>query len=195
MVVKKTVSVKIAHSFRKNKKHAQRVLLVGSGKSIHEYKKQLTDNPHYGYEVMGCVSEKPIKGFKWFGEYGDLATVLKEQNPDEVVIAVSIREEPKIQGFIDVCDQAGVRAAIIPPIYRYFKSKCQVDMVGTLPVINTRYITAILLSCMSGISSKGIWNGNAALHFLQFFHPGGDAPPPTPPIGKSLRSDKHAGAP
>jgi len=139
LVVKKTVSIKISHNVR-SKKHAQTVLLIGGGKSIHEYKKQLADNPHYGYKIIGCVSEKPIKGFEWFGGYGELARVLNEQNPDEVVIAVSIREEPKIQGFIDVCDQAGVRASIIPPIYRYFKSKCQVDMVGTLPVINTRDI-------------------------------------------------------
>ncbi len=140
LVIKKTVSTKISHSVRRNKKHAQTVLLVGGGKSIHEYKKQLADNPHYGYKVIGCVSEKPIKGFDWFGGYGDLEKILEEKNPDEVVIAVSIREEPKIQGFIDTCDQAGVRASIIPPIYRYFKSKCQVDMVGTLPVINTRDI-------------------------------------------------------
>lgn len=140
LVVKKTVSTKISHSVRRKNKHAQTVLVVGGGKSVHEYKKQLADNPHYGYRIIGCVSEKPIKGFEWFGGYGDLARVLEEQNPDEVVIAVSIREEPKIQGFIDICDQAGVRTAIIPPIYRYFKSKCQVDMVGTLPVINTREI-------------------------------------------------------
>lgn len=140
LVAKKIITIKVAHSVRRNKKHAQTVLLVGGGKSVHEYKKQLSDNPHYGYEIIGCVSEKPIKGFEWFGSYGDLAKILEEQNPDEVVIAVSIREEPKIQGFIDICDQAGVRTSIIPPIYRYFKSKCQVDMVGTLPVINTREI-------------------------------------------------------
>ena len=40
-----------------------------------------------------------------------------------------------------IADKAGVRAVIIPTsTYKYFKSKCQVDMIGNLPIINTRAV-------------------------------------------------------
>ena len=140
LVIKKIISTKVAHSTRRIKKNKQTVLLIGNSKGALEYKKQIEQNPHYGYEVIGCVAPRKTKELEWFGSYQDLKDVLKTLNPDEVVIAVSIREEPKIHEFIEICDQAGVRASIVPPIYRYIKSKCQVDMVGSLPVINTRDI-------------------------------------------------------
>ncbi|MBO5262394.1 MAG: undecaprenyl-phosphate glucose phosphotransferase [Clostridia bacterium] len=140
LVAKKIISTKILHNTRRIQKHKRTILLVGNGRGAIEYKKQLIDNPHYGYEIIGCVSDKQSSELEWHGAYKDLEDVLKRLNPDEVVIAVTIREEPKIQEFIDVCDKQGVRASIVPPIYRYFKSKCQVDMVGTMPVINTRDI-------------------------------------------------------
>ena len=140
VLIKTVLFVKISHSARRAQKHKRTVLLVGNGKGALEYKKQLDANPHYGYSVIGCVGERQTDGLKWFGNYKDLPTVLEEQNPDEVVIAVSLREEPLIQEFIDVCDTAGIRSSIVPPVYRYIKAKCQVDMVGSMPVINTRDI-------------------------------------------------------
>ena len=140
LVLKTVVITKIGHSTRKGTENKRTVLLVGNGKSAIEYKKQLEDNPHYGYEVMGCVAERQTDELEWLGGYKDLKAILDEKNPDEVVIALSLREEPMIQEFIEICDTAGVRASIVPSIYRYFKSKCQVDMVGSLPVINTRDI-------------------------------------------------------
>ena len=138
--LKNTVIIKVSHSVRRGNKHKTKVLIVGNGNSARAYKKQIDDNPHYGYEIVGCVSEKKIAGLTWYGGYQKLGEVLEELNPDEVVIGVATDEEPLIEGFIDVCEKSGIRVTIIPSMYRYFKSKCQVDMVGTLPVINTRNI-------------------------------------------------------
>ena len=45
----------------------------------------------------------------------------------------------QLQNIMATCEKAGVRAVIIPTAtYKYFKSKCQVDMIGNLPIINTR---------------------------------------------------------
>lgn len=140
LALKTVLVTKIAHRVRMSAENKRTVLIVGNGKSALEYKKQLEDNPHYGYEVIGCVAEAPTEELEWLGAYGDLTDVLEKQNPDEVVVALTLGEEHMIQDFVDVCDTAGIRVSIVPSIYRYFKSKCQVDMVGSLPVINTRDI-------------------------------------------------------
>ena len=138
--LKSIVVIKVSHSIRRSQKHKTTVLLVGSGRSALTYKKQIDDNPHYGYQVIGCVSKEKKEGLTWYGGYDKLESVLEELNPDEVVIALATNEEPLIGGFISVCEKSGIRVSIIPATYRYFKSKCQVDMIGTLPVINTRDI-------------------------------------------------------
>ena len=140
LTLKKVLITKIAHGIRKSQKHRRTVLLVGNGHGAIEYSKQIKENPHYGYSVVGCISDRQTDELVWLGGYKDLASVLESTNPDEGVIALSIKEEPMIQELIQICDSAGIRASIVPPIYRYFKSKCQVDMVGSLPLINTRDI-------------------------------------------------------
>lgn len=140
LVVKRVIFTKVAHSHRRLKKHRKTILLVGNGGSALEYKKQIDENPHYGCTVIGCVSDEQSEALEYFGDYDSLGQVIEEQTPDEVVIALSISEENMIQKFSEICDSKGVRASIVPPIYKYFKAKCQVDMVGSLPVINTRDI-------------------------------------------------------
>ena len=140
LVIKKILITKISHAIRKSEKYNKTILLVGNGDSAVHFKKQIKDNPHYGYSIVGCVSDNRESEINWLGSYDELESVLEEHNPTEVIIAVTISEEPMIQKFTEICDRAGIRASIIPPVYKYFKSKCQVDMVGTVPVINTRDI-------------------------------------------------------
>ena len=140
---KKILSIKLSHAYRARTKRKKTVLLVGSSNSARVYTEQIKENPHYGYAVLGYLGEQEHKGIERLGSYDELESVIEKYNPDEVVIALRISEEDKIQSFIQICDREGIRASIIPPIYKYFKSKCQVDMVGSLPVINTRDINSV----------------------------------------------------
>nr|WP_225369284.1 hypothetical protein [Methanobrevibacter arboriphilus] len=41
---------------------------------------------------------------------------------------------------MDICENHGVKAEIIPDYYRYFPAKPSVDMIDELPIINIRYV-------------------------------------------------------
>lgn len=138
--LKKIVIVKILHHMRMKNKNPKDVLIVGNGYGAEEYARQINDNLHFGYNIIGCVSDAKKPRFKKLGEYKDLDEVIKKYHPREVILALSVREEPKTQEIVSICDKNGVRASIIPAMYRYFRSKCQVDMIGNLPIINTRAI-------------------------------------------------------
>ena len=140
LAIKKVLSVKISHAIRKSQKHRKTVLIVGNGSGAFEYEKQINDNPHYGYSVEGYVCDEKAEDKNVLGSYDELEEILSTLNPYEVVIALPIDKEPMVQDIVDACNKAGVRTSIVPHIYKYFKSKCQVDMVGGLPVINTRDI-------------------------------------------------------
>ena len=140
LTVKKIIATKILHYIRIKNKNPKYVLIVGNGYGAVEYARQINDNLHFGYRIIGCVSDAEKPRFRKLGNYSDLDTVIKEHRPHEVVIALESKEDSKTQRIINICDQNGIRASIIPVAYKYFKSKCQVDMVGNLPLINTRAI-------------------------------------------------------
>ncbi len=140
LTVKKIIATKILHYIRIKNKNPKYVLIVGNGYGAVEYARQINDNLHFGYRIIGCVSDVEKPRFKKLGNYNDLDSVIKQYHPQEVVLALESKEESKTQKIVTICDQNGIRASIIPVVYKYFKSKCQVDMVGNLPLINTRAI-------------------------------------------------------
>ena len=79
LALKTVLITKIAHKVRTDAESKKTVLLVGNGKSALEYKKQLEDNPHYGYEVIGCVAERQTDELEWLGGYKDLKAILDEK--------------------------------------------------------------------------------------------------------------------
>ncbi len=139
LIIKKIITTKFIHYLRITKKRVKKVIIVGGSGAGKEYEKQVNLNKHYGYVVVGYVSvNREINGK--LGTYLELDEIIKKYKPHEVVLALSSSEEHNLQSIVEVCDNNGTRAMIIPTTYRYFKAKCQVDMIGNVPVINTRTI-------------------------------------------------------
>ena len=141
LIVKKIFTIKLLHFMRTKNKNPKNIIIIGTSPSGIEYSKQVNDNLHFGYNVIGYVGEEVEKSsLRHIGEYNELDSILKEYEPHEVILALNLKEEIQMQDIISVCEQNGIRVSIIPEIYKYFKSVCQVDMVGNLPIINTRAI-------------------------------------------------------
>ncbi len=140
LCIKKIIATKALHYLRIKNKNPKYVLIVGNGYGAVEYARQINDNLHFGYRIIGCVSDEEKPRFKKLGNYSELESVIKEHHPHEVILSLEAREDSKTQKILSICDRNGVRASIIPVVYKYFKAKCQVDMVGNLPLINTRAI-------------------------------------------------------
>ena len=117
LTVRKIVATKILHYIRIKNKNPKYVLIVGNGYGAVEYARQINDNLHFGYRIIGCVSDVEKPRFKKLGNYADLDAVIKEHRPQEVILALEPKEETKTQKIITVCDQNGIRASIIPVGY------------------------------------------------------------------------------
>jgi len=140
IVIKKIITTKLVHIFRTKRSNDREILIVGAGDGAKAYADQLSKNLHFGYNIIGCVCDGDDAGIPKLGEISELDEVIKRHNPFEVVIALDSANDEKMQEILHICDANGVRALIVPITYKYFKSKCQVDMIGELPIINTRAI-------------------------------------------------------
>jgi exopolysaccharide biosynthesis polyprenyl glycosylphosphotransferase len=64
--------------------------------------------------------------------------VIKEYQPDEVVMAFDTVRKKMILRYVSICNDNCVKVLFVPAICGYFKSPRQVSMVGNLPVIDIR---------------------------------------------------------
>ncbi len=138
--IKRAITTKLIHNMRTKPKFQRKVILVGGGLAARTFAEQVEENAHFGYDVVGCVTDKAKTDIERLGGYDDLAQIIKNENPFEVVIALDKGEKIDIQKFISICENHGTRVLIVPVTHKYFKSKCQIDMIGDLPIINTRAI-------------------------------------------------------
>ena len=139
--IKRIITTKILHVFRANRSNDREILIVGYTEAALAFAEQLNKNLHFGYNILGVVcDEEDVEDFERLGSIKDLDEIVKTHNPFEVVIALDNSAYDQMQEIIDICDTNGVRTLIVPATHKYFKSKCQVDMIGDLPVINTRAI-------------------------------------------------------
>ncbi len=136
---KKITMLTILHYMRIQKKSMKRILLVTDSQEMaDEYMEEIFDNPQFGYQVIGYVGNLNVLGLKHLGTTGDLDRVLKEETPDEVIIALDTVRKKLITRYIGVCNNNCVKVMVVPAICGYFKSPRQISMMGNLPLLDIR---------------------------------------------------------
>lgn len=139
--IKRIITTKLIHMFRAKRSNDREIIIVGYTDGARAFAEQLSKNLHFGYNVIGVVcDETEVEDFERLGAISELDEIVKNHNPFEVVIALESNSYEQMQQIIDICETNGIRTLIVPVTHKYFKSKCQVDMIGELPVINTRSI-------------------------------------------------------
>lgn len=119
----------------------KRVLLVGHGDSAELYLKKVASDRNLGFQVVGCVSDKPCwKSLPYCGGYDRLADAFAQTHPDEVVVALSADESDRMPAIIHACEKDGTKVSVIPFYARYMPSDPQVDSINGLPLINLRRV-------------------------------------------------------
>ncbi len=119
-----------------NQKH---VLLVGSGRLAQKYVDSIRENPQFGFHCAGYVGQRGEKGLgRYLGGYDSLQTVLEQNDPDEVIIALEQYEMELMNSVIGCCEEQGIRVSIIPIYNDYLPGSATVDTLGRVRLISLR---------------------------------------------------------
>jgi putative colanic acid biosynthesis UDP-glucose lipid carrier transferase len=140
LTVSKYIIRKYLHSAIFQGKLYDNLLIIGATPSAFDFYETINKYYYYGYKCIGFIDNHAsrMNGCVYHGRISQLATVLREQRVDEVVIALPDHESEQIQECIEVCDFYSTRARIIPDLHQYTSSKTQVNNIGLLPVLNMR---------------------------------------------------------
>ena len=126
------------HSYLQAGQLYDKVLLIGTTPSAHNFLKTINKYYYYGYKCIGFVDigDSQIEGYKYFGNLDKLETVIKSEFVDEIVIALPASRQSEIQKCIDVCDYNKIKVSILPDLTQFNTSTIYINNIGQMPVIN-----------------------------------------------------------
>lgn len=132
-------------SLRKKGYNLKHILLIGISELSKSYLNEIIKNKNLGYICEGILDDdakknSKILGVKILGNTDELTSQIEKLNLDEVVIGLSLSKYEKLAHILNICENAGVKTYIIPQYMKYVSSRPQIEEVGDIPLINTRYI-------------------------------------------------------
>src|SRR5947207_200565 len=103
--------------------HGREVLIVGAGDAAQLVIREMHRSRHLNYTPIGLVDDDPrkrsvrIHGVKVLGTLADLPQLLRENRPDEVVVAIPSASGAVRQQVVEVAREAGIPVKTLPGLY------------------------------------------------------------------------------
>lgn len=139
LLFKARMMVRISTFFKKRSFNLRKIIIIGDNSAtVEDFTNQVAKNPQYGIMIVGYVGDKIHEsvGAEKLGSFHDLARILDEYRPTDVVFAIDAYDKKKLIKLVNLCDDRCIKVYFLPVIYGFFKSARQLESVGSLPVIN-----------------------------------------------------------
>jgi perosamine synthetase len=145
--------------------HPKRTLIVGAGSAGSMVLQELVNNPHLGLKPVALLDDdrrkigKNFQGQTIYGPLANLPDVVKEQQIEEVVIAIPSAPSQSLQNIQKVCQKLELPYSVMPSLSSIFNyspetySSYQVPM--SMPDITGDEIQAVLRVMQSRNLSMG----------------------------------------
>jgi perosamine synthetase len=114
----------------------KRALVIGAGNSGINIARELKSNPHLGLKPVAFLDDDPKKigmktqGLHIFGPVIKLADIVKEQNIDEVIIAMPSAPEQTIKNIQYICQDISIVCTTLPSLSTFMENN---EEPGNLP--------------------------------------------------------------
>jgi len=109
-------------SHRKLMRQTKRLLIIGAGDTGEKMIREVRDNPHLNYEVVGFLDDDPkkrgmmIHGVKVLGPIPKTHDMAYRDEMDEILIAIPSASAKQMQRIIQACDATGLKSRTTPGI-------------------------------------------------------------------------------
>ncbi|RBQ22662.1 hypothetical protein ALNOE001_16170 [Candidatus Methanobinarius endosymbioticus] len=147
IIEKATFRIILRH-IRANDQNLKHILIVGDGELAIKFARKIISKKYLGYSISGFLGSSPsigdeiegTNGATVIGKISDLDELLSNKQFDRIIIAIPLKYYENLTKSVDICENYGVKAEIVPDYYRYFPAKPSIYMIDDLPIINVRYV-------------------------------------------------------
>ncbi|MCC9138547.1 exopolysaccharide biosynthesis polyprenyl glycosylphosphotransferase [Pontibacter silvestris] len=131
--------VKIIKQLKSDEGKKRHTLIAGVGVLAANVEKELT-----GHEIKGfikCTKEEcQVRQDKIVGEFTNIHSLLKDNQVDEIVIALPVKASKKIRDILVAADFYGVRVKYIPDYQDLFGKHYRTIRYGNMEAVNVRQL-------------------------------------------------------
>lgn len=141
LFAKRAAVDKLLHRYRSKGYNQKQVVIIGSGELAKSYVEAIRNYAELGFRMAGYVG-KPDgpDDWRWLGDYGELEQVLSGRQFDEAVAALELAEFDSMAQIIEACEKTGTKLGMVPFYTKYTTMTPEMELIGSLPVINIRRI-------------------------------------------------------
>jgi len=126
---------------RESSRTAATTIVVGAGHVGRLTASRLLEHPELGLQPIGFLDAEPMEisgkplQLPVLGTSANLPYVVSAHSVDCAVIAFSTDSHDALLGFLDECEELGVRTFVVPRLFERVPSRLQVTHVGGLPLL------------------------------------------------------------
>ncbi|MDP4198887.1 MAG: undecaprenyl-phosphate glucose phosphotransferase [Bacteroidota bacterium] len=120
------------------------LLIIGAGNAGEQFYRTVTDDPQYGYHVVGFLDDNGIQSgvrSMILGRVLDIDRIAARETIDEVMIALPTATEETISHLIHECENRCIRVSLLRPeagaVDRSFDTNTY-DQIGAFSIVRTR---------------------------------------------------------
>ena len=142
------------------------VIVVGAGDAAQLVIKEMLKSPALGYTPIGLIDDDPRKknlrlhGIRVRGTTDDLAHILRDNPPDEVLIAIPSAAGETRRRVVEIAHEAGVPVKTLPGLYelisRDFDLAGQIRPIQVEDVLGREPVDVDLLSIASYVKGETV---------------------------------------
>jgi len=140
-MLEKSLLYFIANYIRQKGRNRKRVILIGTGTRTKKFIDTVNKNFSWGLDIIGLLTgdkEKVgrlIYGVKVLDIYSNIESILKEFNPEEIIITLSTKRFDKLREVLEICEREGVKIRLNSDFFGKLVKNVQVDKVFGLNII------------------------------------------------------------
>lgn len=125
-----------------NQKH---VLLVGYSAVAAGFIERNSDNPEWGYQILGIIDDDIEKGDKRdgvsiLGDLSELRNILASNTLDEIIVTLPLDKYMYLKPVVNICEKSGVHTMFIPDYQNIIPTTPYTEDLEGLPVVHIRHV-------------------------------------------------------
>ena len=122
----------------------ERILLVGTGQGSEMLVRRMVMFPQYGYQVCGVLVDGQASGTTFagvpiVGAIDELPAKARELRADQVFIAMSNTDRPRLVHLIKQCEDQQLEFKVIPDLLDIMSTRTETNAIDGLPIVGIRH--------------------------------------------------------
>jgi len=119
----------------KNKEKGKRLIIIGAGDCGEKISREIHDNPHLGYDIIGFIdddtlkSDRRIHGIPILGNTDDLKYYADQLNAQELLIAMPSISAKDMRNVVKRCEESSVPFKTVPGMGELINGKVTVKAI------------------------------------------------------------------